>query len=103
MTLLDGQYFNPWFPGGALSMPQPIYDGHVDYPDYLFALLCGYGRDPPAGMTLLDGQYFNPWFPGGALSMPQPIYDGHVDYADGTPATIPQMAKDISEFLAWCG
>merc|ERR1719284_929156 len=72
-------------------------------PDYLFALLCGYGRDPPAGMTLLEGQYFNPWFPGGALSMPQPNYDGHVDYPDGTPATIPQMAKDISEFLAWCG
>jgi len=72
-------------------------------PDYLFALLCGYGREVPAGFTIMEGQHFNPWFPGGALSMPQPIYDGHVDYPDGTPATIPQMAKDISEFLAWCG
>jgi len=72
-------------------------------PDYIFALLCGYGREPPAGFSVMEGQYFNPWFPGGALSMPQPIYDGHVDYPDGTPATIPQMAKDISEFLAWCG
>lgn len=35
--------------------------------------------------------------------MPQPIYDGHVEYEDGTPATIPQMAKDIAEFLTWCG
>ena len=35
--------------------------------------------------------------------MPQPIYDGHVEYPDGTPATIPQMAKDVSEFFVWCG
>lgn len=35
--------------------------------------------------------------------MPQPLFDGHVDYPDGTPATIPQMSKDISEFLVWCG
>eukprot|EP00494_Astrolonche_serrata_P032037 UN32306 len=60
--------------------------------DYLFALICGYGREIPAGMTLLEGQHFNPWFGGGALSMPQPLYDGHVEYEDGTPATIPQMA-----------
>ena len=35
--------------------------------------------------------------------MPQPLYDEHVCYEDGTPATLPQMAKDVSEFLMWCG
>lgn len=83
-----------------LSLIAKARDGGADY---LFALLTGYGRDVPAGMSILEGQHFNPWFPGGALSMPQPIYDGHVEYSDGTPATIPQMAKDISEFLTWCG
>jgi len=81
-----------------LSLIAKARDGGADY---IFALLTGYGRDLPEGMSVMDGQYFNPWFPGGALSMPQPIYDGHVDYEDGTPATIPQMSKDIAEFLTW--
>jgi len=71
--------------------------------DYIFALLTGYGREPPAGYNVMAGQYFNPWFGGGALSMPQPLYDEHVTYEDGTPATIPQMAKDVCEFLVWSG
>jgi len=83
-----------------LSLMAKARDGGADY---IFALLCGYGREIPAGMTLLPGQHFNPWFGGGAIGMPQPIYDDHVQYEDGTPATIPQMAKDISEFLTWCG
>jgi len=81
-----------------LSLMAKARDGGADY---IFALLCGYGRDIPEGMTIMDGQYFNPWFSGGALSMPQPIYDSHVEYEDGTPATIPQMAKDVSEFIQW--
>jgi len=83
-----------------LSLMAKARDGG---PDYIFALLCGYDREVPAGFVLAPGQHFNPWFPGGGLSMPQPIYDEHVEYADGTPATLPQMAKDISEFLMWCG
>jgi ubiquinol-cytochrome c reductase cytochrome c1 subunit len=27
--------------------------------------------------------------------------DGQVTYADGTPATVDQMAKDVSAFLVW--
>lgn len=44
-----------------LSLIAKARDGGADY---LFSLLCGYGREVPAGMTLLEGQYFNPWFGG---------------------------------------
>lgn len=27
------QYYNAYFPGGAISMPPPLNDGQVDYPD----------------------------------------------------------------------
>jgi len=83
-----------------LSLIAKARDGGADY---IFALLVGYGREPPAGFSLAPGQYFNPWFPGGGLAMPQPIYDEHVEYEDGTPATMPQMAKDVCEFLVWAG
>lgn len=33
--------------------------------------------------------------------MPQPLMDGAVEFEDGTPATISQMAKDVSVFLTW--
>jgi len=67
----------------------------------LFALLTGY-RDPPAGIALRQGLYYNPYFPGGAIAMTAPItMEGQVEYPDGTPATVSQMAKDVSTFLAW--
>src|SRR5688500_12525278 len=31
--LADGQYYNPYFPGGALAMPPPLSDGQVSYSD----------------------------------------------------------------------
>ena len=68
--------------------------------DYLFALLTGY-RDPPAGVHLRAGLYYNPYFPGGAISMPPPLNAGAIEYEDGTPATVPQMAKDVTQFLCW--
>lgn len=33
VELLPGQYYNPYFPGGKLSMPRPLNDGQVDYQD----------------------------------------------------------------------
>jgi ubiquinol-cytochrome c reductase cytochrome c1 subunit len=33
--------------------------------------------------------------------MPQPLHDQQVTYADGTPATVDQMAKDVTTFLAF--
>ena len=71
-----------------------------DGEDYLFALLTGY-RDAPTGVSIREGLHYNPYFPGGALAMAQALYDDMVDYEDGTPATISQMAKDVSTFLCW--
>ena len=33
VQLQDGQYFNPYFPGGALSMAQAIYNETVEFSD----------------------------------------------------------------------
>ena len=30
-----------------------------------------------------------------------PLSEDGVEYADGTPATVDQMAKDVTVFLAW--
>jgi ubiquinol-cytochrome c reductase cytochrome c1 subunit len=70
--------------------------------DYIFSLLTGYGRPPPAGIKVREGMSYNPYFAGALLAMPAPLVDGQVEYEDGTPATVSQMAKDVSVFLAWC-
>ena len=33
--------------------------------------------------------------------MPQPLFEDMVEYGDGTPATVEQMAADVTQFLAW--
>jgi ubiquinol-cytochrome c reductase cytochrome c1 subunit len=33
VTVADGQYYNPYFPGGAIAMPPPLNDGQVEYED----------------------------------------------------------------------
>ena len=33
--------------------------------------------------------------------MPPPLEDDLVEYADGAKATVAQMAKDVTTFLAW--
>lgn len=35
------------------------------------------------------------------IQMPQPLMDGSIEYEDGTEATMSQMAKDVTVFLAW--
>jgi ubiquinol-cytochrome c reductase cytochrome c1 subunit len=68
--------------------------------DYLHALLTGY-VDPPAGFTLMDGMNYNAYFPGHQIAMPNVLNPGQVEYADGTEATVDQMARDVTTFLAW--
>ncbi|XP_071503067.1 cytochrome c1, heme protein, mitochondrial-like [Diadema antillarum] len=68
--------------------------------DYIFALLTGY-CDPPAGVEIREGLYFNPYFPGQAIGMAPPIYNEIIEYEDGTPASMGQIAKDVSTFLRW--
>jgi ubiquinol-cytochrome c reductase cytochrome c1 subunit len=71
-------------------------------PNYIHALLTGYGQEPPHGLTIPDGVHFNPYFLAGtALAMPDPLSDGAVKYSDGSPRTVDQYAKDVSAFLMW--
>ncbi len=68
--------------------------------DYLYGLMTGYGT-PPANMVMQDGMNYNKYFAGHQIAMPQPLQDGQVTYADGTTASIEQMARDVTTFLAW--
>jgi len=68
--------------------------------DYLHALLTGY-TDPPDGVELLDVQSYNLYFPGNVTAMAPPLDEDIVEYGDGTPATVDQMATDVTTFLAW--
>ncbi|MEO5578399.1 MAG: cytochrome c1, partial [Sphingomicrobium sp.] len=47
--------------------------------------------------------YYNPYFANLNLAMPPPLVsDGQVTYGEGSPpATVDQMAKDVSAFLVW--
>ena len=35
------------------------------------------------------------------IGMPRQLYDGLIEYDDGTPASTPQMANDVSNFIAF--
>lgn len=67
---------------------------------YINALLIGY-RDPPAGMTMADGMYYNAYYPGHQIAMPSILQPDAVSFNDNTPATVEQMARDVSTFLTW--
>jgi ubiquinol-cytochrome c reductase cytochrome c1 subunit len=77
-----------------------IIKARPHHEDYVFALLTGY-KEPPPGVTLKEGQYYNPYFPGGKIAMPQQLHPGIINFEDGTEASISQLAKDITTFLAW--
>ncbi len=68
--------------------------------DYLYALLTGY-TEPPEDVELAPTQYWNTYYKGNIIAMAPPLYEDAVEYADGTPATVEQMAADISHFMAW--
>jgi ubiquinol-cytochrome c reductase cytochrome b/c1 subunit len=70
-------------------------------PNYVAALLQGFEDTPPASFKLPDGSYYNKYFPGHAIKMPKPLSDGQVTFDDGSPATLPQYAKDVTTFLMW--
>lgn len=71
-----------------------------DGADYMHALLTGY-RDPPAGFALMDGMNYNAYFPGYQIAMPNVLNPGQLEFADGTEASVANMARDVTAFLAW--
>ena len=88
------------------GFPTFIFDIFTMYaengPDYLYSLLTGYGKEPPAGVAIQEGLHYNPYFvAGNALAMAQPLQDGQVSYPDGVPQTVDQYSRDVSAFLMW--
>ena len=70
--------------------------------DYVYSVLTGY-EEAPAGVTVPDGMYYNASFGGHLIAMPPPLLPDQVTYGDNTPATVDQMARDVTQFLAWAG
>lgn len=107
---LASDYFPAPFPnakaaaasnGGAIPPDLSLMTkARVGGPDYLFALLTGYG-EPPADFELLEGLNYNKYFPGHQIAMAQPLDDDAVEYADGTTASLDQMARDLTTFMMW--
>jgi ubiquinol-cytochrome c reductase cytochrome c1 subunit len=70
-------------------------------PDYIYAIITGY-KDAPKDFKMNAGMNYNEYFPGHQIAMPPPLTaDGQLTFADGTKATVPQMAHDVTTFLAW--
>jgi ubiquinol-cytochrome c reductase cytochrome c1 subunit len=89
--------------GGALPPELSlITQARAGGSDYVYSLLVGY-EDPPAEAEAPEGLYYNAYFPGHWIAMPPPLSEGLVAYADGTEATVPQMAADVTTFLTWAG
>jgi ubiquinol-cytochrome c reductase cytochrome c1 subunit len=77
-----------------------MVNARVSGADYVYGLMTGYST-PPANMVMQDGMSYNKYFTGHQIAMPQPLQDGQVTYADGTTASVEQMARDVTTFLAW--
>lgn len=52
VILRDGQYYNPYFPGGAISMAQSLYNEAIEYSD---------GTPPTASQLAKDVSTFLKW------------------------------------------
>ncbi|HXV74291.1 MAG TPA: cytochrome c1 [Sphingomonadales bacterium] len=70
-------------------------------PDYIYALLTGYGAAPEDFVPLSAITTYNPYFPGWEILMAPPLFEGQVTFADGTEASVKQMAHDVAAFLMW--
>jgi len=87
--------------GGALPPDLSLVTKNRNHgPNYILALLTGY-TDPPEGYEMTPGMSYNKWFPGHQIAMAAPLVEGALDYPDKTPATVEQMAEDVTHFLHW--
>lgn len=77
-----------------------IIKAREDGANYLFSILTGY-KEAPEDVHLMPGLSYNPYFEGGQIAMPPPLTASQVEFMDGTPATLEQMAKDVTIFLQW--
>ena len=82
-----------------------LFNG-IGGPQYVYSVLTGYVPDEEIPEELKseqpEGKSFNPYFAAGPwIGMAQPLSDDVVTFDDGTPATVDQMSRDVSAFLAW--
>ncbi|MBL4906996.1 MAG: cytochrome c1 [Sneathiella sp.] len=70
------------------------------FENYLYSLMIGY-EETPEGIDLAEGMSYNAYFSSHQIAMPAPLSDEAVEYSDGTTASVEQMAKDVTVFLAW--
>lgn len=68
--------------------------------DYIYGLLTGY-EEPPEGVDLATGQHWNIVMAGNKIAMAAPLSDDVVAYEDGSPKTLEQYSRDVSQFLTW--
>ena len=75
---------------------------------YVYSLLTGFQNQPAELLKRFPDAktppnlHYNPYFANLNIAMPPPLTtNGQVTYADGAPATVDQMAKDVSAFLVW--
>jgi ubiquinol-cytochrome c reductase cytochrome c1 subunit len=61
--------------------------------------MTGYHFKPPYGLEVPKGKHFNPYFDHMIIGMPRQLHDGMLEYEDGTPASTPQMANDVANFI----
>lgn len=81
-----------------LSLITKARDGGADY---VYSLLTSFSDQPPANIKMMPGMNYNTVFSGNQIAMAPPLAEGAVEFADGTPATVDQMARDVTTFLAW--
>jgi len=87
--------------GGAYPPDMSVLvKARPDGADYIYSVLMGY-EESPEGINLDDGVYYNKYMIGNKIKMASPLSDGIVEYTDGSEATVDQMAKDVTTFLAW--
>ncbi|CAD8086567.1 unnamed protein product [Paramecium sonneborni] len=67
--------------------------------NYIYNILTGYHYKPYQGLDVPKGKAYNPYFDHMIIGMVRQLHDGLVDYEDGTPASTPQMAFDVTNFI----
>lgn len=77
VSVREGLYYNPYFPGQAIGMAPPIYNEILEYEDGESSFRCLVREWHQIRMLT--------WLP----------------VAIGTPATMSQVAKDVCTFLRW--
>lgn len=88
--------------GGAVPPDLSLMaKARIGGPNYLRALLTGYEDEAPESKEILEGLNYNHYFPGNQIAMAPPLFEDGVEYADGTPATVDQLAADVTHFLMW--